>query len=253
MMNRFGRIAVLVYCVALSACVSSTTGAVREEPSSQEAAEQYYQLGARYYRNGTFELARDRLIRAIELNPRNALAHSTLALTYDRLDNLRLAEEHFTRAVRLAPDSVDVRNTYAVFLCQQRRYDDANEQFRRAERIEINDSAEIMLTNAGVCMAQKPDFEMAERYFRDALEHKSSYGEALLQLAVLKRRQGDELASRAFLQRFLATNPASAPVLWMAVQVECSIGDERAATEFSNRLIREFPQTDEARRALAGC
>lgn len=235
----------------LAACISTTTGRPRAEPASdEEAAEQYYQLGARYFRNGNYELARDRLKRALELDPGMALAQSTLALTYERLGNQRLAAENYRRAVRLEPDNVDVRNAYAVYLCQQRRFDDANEQFQRARRVQDVERPEVMLTNAGVCMAQKPDLELAEQYFREALEFRSTYGEALLQLTLLKRRQREHLASRAFLQRYLAANPPSPSVLWMGVAIERDIGDERAATEFGNRLLREFPESPEARRFL---
>lgn len=242
---------VLTLVLFLSACISTTTGRQRAEPSSPDvAAKQYYQLGARYYRNGTYELARDRLLRALELDPKLAVAHSTLALTYASLDNLRLAGEHFDRAVRLAPDDIDVRNSYAVFLCQQKRFDEAHQQFQRARLLAINDRPEVMLTNAGVCMVQKPDFALAEQYFRDALEFKPNYGEALLQMTLLKRAQGEDLASRAFLQRYLASNPSTAQVLELGVEIERSIGDDRAREEFETRLLREFPKSAEARRVL---
>lgn len=231
----------------LSACVSSTTGPARTESTSAEAANNYYQLGARYYRNGNYNFARERLLRAIELNPRHAMAHSTLALTYTQLDNLRLATEHYDRAVRLAPNNFDVRNAFAVFLCGQRDFDGAEEQFRRAVRIPDNDNPEIMLTNAGVCMSQKPDLELAEQYFRDALEARPGYGEALLQLAQLKRSQDDALAARAFLQRYLSANPATSSVLYLSYQVEQELGNDRASGEFAARLLREHPESPEAR------
>jgi len=34
------------------------------------------------------------------------------------------------------------------------------------------------------------------------------------------------------------------------VQIEEKLGDERAKTEYSNRILREFPQSAEARRVL---
>ncbi len=204
----------------MAACVQTTTGAVPDEPDDDNAARQYYQLGARYYRSGKYELARDRLHRALDLDPRMAIAHSTLALTYEALENARLAREHYAKAVRYAPDDAAVRNTYAVFLCRQQRYDDAREQFEIAARIPDNDEAEITLTNAGVCMAQKPDYELAERYLREALEHRSTYGEALIQMAALKYTTEEFLTARAFLQRYLATHRAMPEVLYLAVQVE---------------------------------
>lgn len=75
----------------LSGCVSTTTGTPPPEADDDDAAELNYQLGARYYQNGTYELARDRLKGAIELDPRMAKAYTTLGLTYEALDNQRLA------------------------------------------------------------------------------------------------------------------------------------------------------------------
>jgi type IV pilus assembly protein PilF len=235
--------------VWLAACVSTETTSRSNEPSD-DAAHQNYQLGAQYYRNGSFELARDRLERAIELDSRHAPAHSLLAMTYVQLGIHRLAEDNFDRAVRLAPDDKDVRNAYAVYLCQQRDYDDAIEQFDRAIGIRENDSAWIEMTNAGVCVSQKPDLARAEEYFRQAIRMRPTYGEALIQMAALKHRTEDNLIARAFLQRYLEANPSSSAVLYLAVQIETGLGDDRAATNYMNELLRDFPESPEAKLML---
>ena len=141
-------------------------------------------------------------------------------------------------------------NTYAVFLCRQQEFAEAEKNFDRAVRIPENDNAEIMLTNAGVCMAQKPDLAKAEQFFRRALERKPSYGEALLQMCVLKHSQGDHLNARAFLQRYLSRNPPSADILYLGVEIEAKLGDDRARTDYENRILREYPTSAEARRIL---
>ena len=236
--------------LCLAGCVSQTTGPTGPDADEADAAELNYQLGARYYKNGNYELARDRLLYSIELNPRRAIAHSTLALTYEQLGNIRLATESYESAVRAEPRNFDVLNTYAVFLCRQNRYDDAEKYFDRAVRIPENDNAEIMLTNAGVCMAQKPDLVKAEEFFRRALDRKPNWGEALLQMCVLKHQQGDDLNARAFLQRYLSRNPPSARILYLGVQIEANLGDERARTDYENRILREYPTSAEARQIL---
>ncbi|MDX1403036.1 MAG: type IV pilus biogenesis/stability protein PilW [Woeseiaceae bacterium] len=238
-----------VFCV-LAGCVSSTTQVRRSPADTDDAASQNYQLGARYFRNGNYDLARDRLMRAIELDPRMASAHSMLALTYVQLGNTRLATESFDRAIRYGPNDQDVRNAYAVFLCRQKNFEDARKQFDRAIDIHENDNPEIMMTNAGVCMSQKPDLELAEKYFRQALERRATYGEALIQMAALKHRTGDNFNASAFLQRYLASNEASAAVLYLGIQVETANGNDRAATDYLNRLLREFPDSAEARQTL---
>ena len=243
---------ILVLTAALSiicGCVSSTTQ-VRHYSAGDDAADQNYQLGARYFRNGSYELARDRLMRAIELDPKMASAHSMLALTYVQLGNTRLATESFDRAIRYGPNDKDVRNAYAVFLCGQRQFDEARKQFDRAIAIRENDNPEIMMTNAGVCMRKKPDLALAEQYFRDALERRSTYGEALIQMAALKHDTGDDFNAGAFVQRYLAANDASAAVLYLAIQIETANGNDRVATDYLNQLLRDYPDSDEARQTL---
>jgi len=236
----------------MTGCVTTTTttGGARPDADKGDAAELNYQLGARYYRNGDYDLARDRLLSSIELNPKYAVAHYTLALTYEKLDNIRLATEAYEQAVRIAPRDFNVQNAYAVFLCRQGQFEDARAYFNKSIEISENDNSEITMTNAGVCMMQKPDYKQAEVYFRQALDRRSNYGEALIQLCVLKFTTEDYLASRAFLQRFLSSNTPTPGVLYLGVQIEEKLGDDRARTDYSNRILREFPQSTEAKRVL---
>ncbi|MCP5093868.1 MAG: hypothetical protein GY949_23435 [Gammaproteobacteria bacterium] len=99
-------------------------------------------------------------------------------------------------------------------------------------------------------MLQKRDQAAAERYFREALDRRSNYSEALLQLCLMKYQQQDYLASRAFLQRFMAGNKTTAGVLFLGVQIESKLGDDRARKELVDQLLREFPTSAEARKAL---
>ncbi len=238
----------------MAGCVTSTTTSTAASTASFEksddAASQNYTLGAKYYHNGNYKIARDRLERALELDPKMAKAHYTLALTHEQLGNPRLASEHYAKAVRVGPNSYDARNAYGVFLCRQLRFDEAVNQFNRAVRISANDTRYVMYTNAGVCMTQKPDFEKAEDYFRKALKEKPTHSEALIQLAALKFKTEEFLQARAFLQRFLSRNKTSAGVLYLGVQVEKALQDDRTATDYMNQLLREFPNSPEAKRVL---
>jgi type IV pilus assembly protein PilF len=242
-------LATLCTALLLNACVSSETVTRRTDPSD-EATDRMFDLGAQYYRNGNYPLARDRLERAVELDSRNAAAHSLLALTLVQLGNMRLAAESFNRAVRLKPNDKDVRNTYGIFLCEQGEFDDALEQFDRAIRIVENDTRWIEMTNAGVCVVKKPDLARAEEYFRDALQLRPAYGEALMQMAALKFRNEDFLTARAFVQRYLASHPPSPTVLYLGVRIETNIGDQRAASDYQNQLLNNFPESAEAQLLL---
>ena len=244
------RLAAIALSVLLASCVSTTTGTIAGDADDVDAASVNFQLGVRYYRNGKYELARDRLLQSIELDPKRPIVWSTLATTYEALDNLRLAEESHDKAVRLAPSDFNVQNAYAVFLCNQRRYDDAERQFDRSIRGVTNDNPEVMMTNAGVCMMQKPEYAKAEQYFRQALDRKPNFGEALLQMSLLKHATEDNLLARGFLQRYRSIYPADAGVLYLCVLIEDELGDERARTECANELLRDYPSSPESRQLL---
>jgi type IV pilus assembly protein PilF len=232
----------------LAGCITSTTtGPKKSEPNDAEAAERYYQLGAQYYRKGSYDLAVKRLETALEYDPRMGLAHSTLALTFESMDNPRRAAEEHKLAIRYAPKDFQVRNTYAVFLCRQRDFDEARKQFVIAIDLPNNNSPEVMLTNAGVCMSQKPDFEQAELFFEQALEKRPDHPEALIQMSALKFRIDEYQASRVFLQRFLSRNKATPTALYLGEQVEQKLGNDQARMQYIGQLLRDFPDSPEAR------
>ncbi len=241
--------AVLLSWVFIAGCVQTGPTATRNTPSD-DAADQNYRLGAQYYRNGSFRLARDRLERAIAIDSKLADAHSMLALTLVELGNNRQATESFNKAVRLAPNNPDVRNAYAVFLCRQQQYDEAVIQFERAIGILDNEQTYLMMTNAGVCIAKKPDLDLAEKYLRDALTVRPTHGEALIQMASLLHKKDDNFKAGAFMERYLSANPTTGSVLYLAVLIATQNGDDRAATDYTNQLIREFPESPEARLLL---
>jgi len=232
----------------LSGCISTTTGPPKKKADQGDAAELNYQLGARYYRKGDYDLARDRLELALEQDPKNGLAWSALGLTYEALGNPRLAEEAYDHAVRVAPRDYKIQENYAVFLCRQGRFDDARKYFDKAIKVPTNDYSEQTYTNAGVCMMQEPDHVAAEQYLRAALDRRPSYGEALLQMSVLFYETGDNLRARAFLQRYLSSNMPTASVLYHAILIEEKLGDDTARRQFTMQLLRDFPDSAEAER-----
>ena len=241
-----------VVCFFLMAgCISTTSGSITEPVrDDKDASLLNYQLGARYYQQGSYELARDRLLLATEIDPKMAIAYSMLALTYEALEIPRLAIQAYEQAVRVEPRNFTVQNTYAVFLCRRRDHDQAQKRFDRAIQHPENDNAHVTMTNAGVCMGQKPDPVAAEKYFRMALERRPNYDEALLQLCLLKYQNKDYLSARAFLQRYMSVSATSAGILYLASRIEDLLGNDSGRTEFEDQLIREFPTSPEARKVL---
>jgi len=73
----------------------------------------------------------------------------------------------------------------------------------------------------------------------------------MLQLAILKYQTEDFLRARAFLQRYMSSNKTTAGVLYLAAEIEGRLGNDTGRTEFVNQLLRDFPESPEARKALS--
>lgn len=230
-------------------CVSSDSS-LSSKASDADAAQANLSLGIGYLRQKRMELAEEKLVKAIEQDPNLTDAHSALALVYDTQGETKLAEKHYRRTIRLAPDDPAGQNAYAVFLCRRDRPADAEPYFNNAANNPRYATPWAALANAGVCWRQAGNFEKAEEYFRKALQRNGRYAEALYQLTDLTFKTENYLQSRAFLQRYLATAPATPSALWLGVQIENELGDAQAANAYGEQLKELFPESQEFGRYL---
>ena len=243
-MNAF-RVAVLCVClVVLQACVTASKSG-SAVPSESDAAKANTNLGAGYLRQGKPDLAIERLNRALDQDPRNAEAHSTIALAYDQLGVLDDAETHYKRAVQLEPDNGLSANAYAVFLCRHQRWKDSESYFRRAADSRSYRTPELALTNAGNCAADNGDPTKAADYYREALARNKTYPNALRGMMDLSYQQKNYLQARAFVQRYLDSQPLNAQVLLLCVNVERELANRAAADKCTAQLKSGFPNSPE--------
>jgi type IV pilus assembly protein PilF len=231
----------------LQACASQGSAAGSGKPSSEaDAAVANMNLGAGYLRQGRPELAIERLLRALRQDPRLVLAHSTIALAYDQLGSFEDAEEHYRRATQLEPGNSEAANAYAVFLCnRQKRWSDAEPYFKRAVDNPRYTTPAVALTNAGVCALDAGDRAKAEENFRAALTKDPMSAAALSNMLEMSYQDKNYLQARAFLQRYMAARPATAPILWMCFNIEQQLENRDAANRCASQLREGFPGSPE--------
>lgn len=237
----------LAWCGAvllmLQACAGGGGGVDRG--SGDDAAVANMNLGAGYLRQGRTDLAIERLLRALDQNPRLADAHSTIAIAYDQIGSRDDAERHYRRATQLEPNNPAAANSYAVFLCRHNRWSDAEPYFRRAADNRDYPTPEVALTNAGVCARNSGATEAAQQYFRDALTRNPTFPDALSNMMDLAYRGGNYMQARAFVQRYLAARPPTAAVLWLCFNVETELEDAAAAERCAAQLRTGFQGSPE--------
>lgn len=239
-------------CISLqSGCVPNNRPSIGASEDLEEAATANLNLGVGYLRQGKWGLAREKLEKSVSQNPRVATAHDALALVYENLGEFDRAEEHYSRALKLEPNNAAAQNSYGVFLCRRlKRAQDAQKYFRAAADNPRYPTPEAALTNAGVCMLEVPELAAAERYFREALERNPRYPQALFQMTELSFANGEYLQARAFLARSEAVTAPAPSLLWLGIQIEEQLGDERRADNYKLRLKDRFPTSEEARKLV---
>ena len=242
-MNKI-RVAVMALVTVLAAC--ATDSDLPPGVNAKEAARLNMQLGVDYARKGDFDLAIDKLNRAIREDSDLALAHSTIAYVYAAKGMNDQAEDEYRRAVSLDPDDGSVRNNFGVFLCSHGKPDEALRFFKLAVASKNYPTPEAAWTNAGTCARRKPDLDAAERYLRAALEINPKFPDALAQMATLFYEKQDYMRCRAFMQRYFATGQATPDTLWIASLNERHLGDVDAARDYENRLKHDFPDSEQA-------
>ncbi len=238
----------LLLVIGLTGCASNPGRSGDEEDARQKKlAALNVQLGSGYMQEGRYEVALERLNKALQYDPDSANAHTVLAILYERIRKPEQAEQHYRKAVELQPDNGDAQNNLGTFLCRQQKYDQAEAHFRKAWDNPFYKTPAVALTNAGSCALQAGKLQDAEAYLRQALRMDSNYPDALFLLARLMHEQGNHFKARAFLQRYEATGQVRPDAYWLGYRIEYALGDLKASQAYARRLRQQFPEARETR------
>src|SRR6188508_1494620 len=211
-----------IAALGLAGCVTtdSSGGKPLKQDDPQEAAAKYnIQLGTAYLQQGNYALAREKLERSLEQNPKDPDVHTSLGLLYDRTGDTKGADKHFREALRLAPDKPDISNNYAIYLCKNGRTDEGVERFAAVARNKYYRTPEVALTNAGVCLRSAKRLEEAEKKFSGAIRARPNYTEATVQLANLHLERNEIPQARKVVDTYLSAFKPQPDVLLSAVNV----------------------------------
>ncbi|HEY0198249.1 MAG TPA: type IV pilus biogenesis/stability protein PilW [Rhodanobacter sp.] len=252
---RFDRALAFTLLLLLTGCIttqSDSNSLGKNMPQSskaqqaRDAARIHTELGQRYLASGDLQTALEKLTLALKFDPNYAPAHTVIAVLYERIHRLPEAELHYRKAVELDPTKGAANNNLGQFLCGTGRYAEATAYFQKAVADPFNDSADMALTNEGVCQLRAGDAAAAEASFRDAIARNPNNADALFQLANTLYLHNDAFRARAFMQRFDALGQPSAGALKLGYDIESRLGNPEGAQNYSKRLRSQFPDSEQA-------
>ena len=219
---------------------------VRQEYDREEIAVANLNLGIAYMQQGHYQLALDKLTRARIAKPDLAATYNALGLLYQRVGETEKAEAHFKHALKLDPEDSGAMNNYGLFLCQSERYEEADQVFFESAANPLYSTPEVALANAGTCAMKNGKPDMAENYFKQALNKNPAIGPALTQLAEISYDRGEYMAARDYLNRYLAGKDHTPKTLWLGIRIERELGDKDALASYELLLRNKFSDSKEA-------
>ena len=236
--------------LALALLAAAGAQAQSEPPDPmQEAGRINARLAMEYLKRDQLQVAQEKIEKALQQNPKDVNVQLSAGLVYERLRDTRQAEKHFRQAVRSDPASPEAQNALGAFLCRNKQQSKGEEMFLKAAANPIYRTPFVAYTNAGVCARSAGKLEQAERYLRQALATGVEYPETFVQLAGVLHERGSDLQARAFVERYLAVAAATPEMLLLGHNIELALKDTDAAAGFRERLIKEFPDSEQARAA----
>ncbi len=220
--------------------------------SKQEQTDLYRELGVRYYQLGKLEEAKENLIKALEIDPKDAQTHNTLGVLYGRLGEPDIAKKHFDIAISLAPDDARIKNNFGRFLCEQGKFSQAGKYLRSAASDPTSQIHWQVLTNLGHCQLRQGHKQKAMLFFKKALLQNPEHAPALLAMAEIYYDDGKYMSARAYLERFFSASGKFQPAnsLYLGYRIETALGAEQQAEQYRASLLRQFPDSPEAEKLL---
>jgi type IV pilus assembly protein PilF len=222
------------------------------KPNLKQAAKINVQLASGYIKRKQYEVAKEKLDKAIENDSSYVPAYTTMAVLMDILGENTEAENYYLEAMNIDPHNPELRNNYGTFLCKHGKIDQALEQFQTAIKNQFYETPQAAHANMGYCLmqAKNPDFQKAEKHLRAALKVNPNMPSALIGMGELGIKTKRFLMARAYMQRYHEQARATSTSLWYQIQAEKALGDEKYYLKLSRRLLNEFPESEEAKLLL---
>jgi type IV pilus biogenesis/stability protein PilW len=149
----------------------------------KQQAEAMRNVGEAYMAEGNFSAALREFLRAEKLYPEDPFLHNDLGLAYMAKKKVTLAIKHFKKALAINPEYAPALNNLGTAYLAQKQWDDAISCFTELTKNLIYATPHYPLSNLGRAYYAKKEYGLAENYYKEALELRPEFMQALLGLS----------------------------------------------------------------------
>ncbi len=182
---------ILLVCLALNACVSSTSGEYKQQINTAAAAKLNVRMGIDYLKRKNTVMAKKKFDTALQLAPQDPSSWFGLGYFYETTDNLALADRFYQKAIKVSSKSGAAHNNYGTFLCRHGRYQEGIKQFIKAVKEPGYLQVPAAYENAGLCEMMAKNKKSAKTFFKLAVNNGPEQKTSLYELAKLNHQSGN--------------------------------------------------------------
>jgi len=237
-----------LFCILLTIIFFSCAPTNKEELLKNQG-KAIREVGVAYMQDSNFSAALRELLKAESIYPNDPDLQNNLGLTYMAKQKLEIAITHFKKAITIDPNYTAARNNLGAAYLAQENWDIAIETFLKVNEDLMFTTPHFPMTNLGWAYYNKNRFDLAEKYYKEALENQPKYVIALRGLARTYTATGKFKEALDILDNALNLAPRFPPLYMDLAELYTASSNHKEAVETYKKVIALFPDTEYAEEA----
>lgn len=237
-----------IFLLGFINCAFATGQADDKVAKEEQAAKSHVSLGVTYYTSAKYNIAKEEATVALQIKKDYAPAYNLLGIIAFAEHDLNKAKEYYSKALSLMPTNGDINNNYAILLCDSGKYKESIEYFGKAMLDESYLNTEMTLNNAGICLFKDGDIAASTKFFEGAVKLNNQNPIPIFYLAKIANQQNRPQEAITLIERVHAITSPTAESYYFAASMYKKIGKTEDYEEFKNKLIRDFPDSEETKK-----
>ncbi|MDO9565190.1 MAG: tetratricopeptide repeat protein [Candidatus Desulfaltia sp.] len=200
-------------------------------------------FGEAYIREGDYTKALGKLLEAEKLYSKDPHLQYDLGLVYMAKERIDLAIHHFKKAVEIKSDYTPAKNYLGVAYLAQKRWDDAISCFKEITGDLLYVTPHYPLSNLGWAYYNKKEYDLAEKYYKDALKIEPKFAIALNGLGKTYLATGRISKAIATFEKAVKNSPNSAELYLDLADAYRLSREYKKALDAYNKVVEIAPDS----------
>ncbi len=244
--RRLGCYVLVMIAFGVLSCAANLEVQRKQEEASRN-------LGEAYYQRANYTAALREFLKAESLYPEDPFLQNDLGLTYKAKQRPELAIEHFKKALEINPDYAPAKNNLGTVYLDKGEWDTAIKYFKAVSKNLLYATPHLPLANLGWAYYNKKEYLLAEKYYRESLDLKPKFINAMRGLGLTYMAMGRIDDAVKILESAVKDYPNVALLYLDLGKIYKQSGDDEKALKAYQKIMELAPGSDladEAKKAI---